>query len=132
MAIYRTSYIPDAKSVEWNDEDENEVGEVDKVNDGLGWYVHHNKIAIVKDDRKDMYSKKSITWLNAFPNVQHALNGGEATICGNKVDGFNQETNTVFQFHWCFWHGCPKCYNEDTINNINRETMGDIRKNKGT
>jgi len=65
-------------------------------------------------------------WLNTFKNVQHALNGGEVTTCGSKVDGFNQESNAVYQFHGCFWHGCPKCYNDDTINNINHKTMGDL------
>jgi len=58
--------------------------------------------------------------------VQHASNGGEITICGAKVDGFNRETNTVYQYHGCFWHGCPESYNEDTINNVNHETMGDL------
>lgn len=73
-----------------------------------------------------MYSKESVTWLNTFTNVQHALNGGEISICGTKVDGFNQKTNTVYQYHGCFWHGCPKCYSKDTINNIKHETMGDL------
>jgi G:T-mismatch repair DNA endonuclease (very short patch repair protein) len=26
------------------------------------------------------------------------------------VDGFCAETNTIYQFHGCFWHGCPHCY----------------------
>jgi len=104
MAIYRAHYIYE----------------------GGDWYVHHNKIAIVKDDRKEIYNKNSITWLNTFPKVQHALNGGEVTLYGKKVDGFNQETNTVYQFHGCFWHGCPEFNHEDTINNINHETMVDL------
>jgi hypothetical protein len=29
--------------------------------------------------------------------MQHALNGGEAAICRANVDGFDQETNTVYQ-----------------------------------
>jgi G:T-mismatch repair DNA endonuclease (very short patch repair protein) len=73
-----------------------------------------------------MYNKNSIALLDTFKNVQHALNGGEINICGAKVDWFNQETNTVYQFHVCFWHVCPECYNDDTINNINHETMGDL------
>jgi G:T-mismatch repair DNA endonuclease (very short patch repair protein) len=83
-------------------------------------------IAVIKQSKKEMFSNGSITWLNTFSNVQHALNGGEINICGKKVDGFNKETNTVYQYHGCFWHGCPKCYNEDTINNKNHETMGDL------
>ena len=26
------------------------------------------------------------------------------------VDGYNRETKTVFQYHGCRYHGCPKCY----------------------
>ena len=94
-------------------------------------YLQPYTIAVIKDNKKEMYSKASITWLNTFENVQHALNGGEVNICGAKVDGFNQETNIVYQFRGCFWHGCPECYNEDTINNASHETMGDLyEKNK--
>jgi hypothetical protein len=79
-----------------------------------------------------MYSKGSITWLNTFTGVQQALNGGEVDICGATVDGFKYETNTVYQYHGFFWHGCPKCYNVDTINNVSHETMGDLyKKNPG-
>jgi len=77
-----------------------------------------------------MYSKDSVAWLNTFKNVQHTLNGGEINVCGTKVDGFNQETITVYQYLGCFWHGCPKCYEEHTINNVNQETMGDKKKTK--
>ena len=91
-------------------------------------YLQPETIAIVKDNKKEMYSKTSIVWLNTFKNVQHALKGGEVTICGSKVDGFNQESNTVYQFHGYFWHGCPKCYDDDRINNINHETMGDLHE----
>ena len=26
------------------------------------------------------------------------------------VDGYHPETNTVFQYHGCLWHGCRQCY----------------------
>ena len=91
-------------------------------------YLQPKTIAVVKDNKKEMYSKSSITWLNTFKKVQHALNGTEVTICGSKVDGFNQENNIVYQFHAGFWHGCPKCYHDDTINNIDHETMGDLHE----
>ena len=54
-------------------------------------YLQPKTVAVVKDNKKEMYSKSSITWLNTFKNVQHALNGTEVTICGSKVDGFDQE-----------------------------------------
>jgi hypothetical protein len=44
-------------------------------------------------------------------------------ICGSKVDGFDEKTNTVYQYHGCFWHGCIKCYSSDFINNKNKTAM---------
>ena len=32
------------------------------------------------------------------------------------VDGFCEATNTVYEFQGCFWHGCKKCFDSDTIN----------------
>jgi G:T-mismatch repair DNA endonuclease (very short patch repair protein) len=62
--------------------------------------------------------------------VHHALNGGEINIGGTNADGLNQETNTVYQYHGCFWHGCPKCYDENTIKIVKQETMGDLYEKK--
>ena len=44
--------------------------------------------------------------------IQHVRNAGEYHGPGTTftVDGFHRETNTVYEFHGCFWHGCPKCY----------------------
>jgi hypothetical protein len=96
-------------------------------------YLQPRTIAVIKDNKKEMYSKNSIAWLNTFKNVQNALNGGEISVCGLKDEGFNQKTNTVYQYHGCFWHDCPEVCNEDTVNNINNERMGDLyqKKNKG-
>jgi len=89
-------------------------------------YLQLKTIEVIKDTEKETYSKGSIAWLNTFPHVRHVLNGREIGTCGAKVDGFNQDTNTVYQYHGCFWHGCPECYNEDTINNIKHQTVGDL------
>lgn len=51
------------------------------------------------------YSKDSIRWLELYSRqagvrISHMLNGmGERKICGVKVDGFCEETNTIFQYH---------------------------------
>ena len=44
--------------------------------------------------------------------VQHGGNQGEFKIPGTNftVDGYHEDTQTVFQFHGCFWHGCTSCY----------------------
>jgi hypothetical protein len=35
---------------------------------------------------------------------------GEKTLLGAPVDGYDEATATVYQFHGCFWHWCPLCY----------------------
>ena len=48
-------------------------------------------------------------------HIHHARcgHGGERQILGARVDGYHEETKTVFQFHGCLWHGCEKCYPEE-------------------
>lgn len=26
------------------------------------------------------------------------------------MDGYDENTQTVYEFHGCYWHGCPTCY----------------------
>jgi len=63
-------------------------------------------------------------------NIQHAGNAGEYRIPGTNfhVDGFNVTTNTVYEFHGCFWHGCPRCFpnrHETHLRHYDR-TMQDV------
>ena len=80
-------------------------------------YMPNKTIAIVPEYAKtDNFSKMSIMWLNYVSTtkgyglkIQHALNGGEKklTIDGKtyKVDGFCEETNTVYKFMVAFGMG---------------------------
>ena len=45
-------------------------------------------------------------------HIQHVRNAGEFHVPGTTftVDGLHPETRTVYEFHGCFWHGCPTCY----------------------
>ena len=89
-------------------------------------FLTENTIGIFDELSRDTYSLKSIKWLkyisiNQNVNIRHACNGGEQSIIINKtkkikIDGFCSETNTVYQFHGCYFHGCPQCYNDLTIN----------------
>ncbi|XP_008187431.1 uncharacterized protein LOC103310553 [Acyrthosiphon pisum] len=88
-------------------------------------------IAVVQNDKKDNFSDKSIKWLkskilNENKNIKHALNGGEVTICGARVDGYHETEKKVYQYHGCFWHGCPDCFNSNEINPVNNNTMSDL------
>ena len=99
-------------------------------------YMPKDTIAIVPEYAKtDNYSKMSIMWLNYVSttkglNIQHALNGGEKKLTIDdktyKVDGFCEETNTVYEFYGCFWHGCQNCYKPNIINSKNQMDMGTL------
>ena len=43
------------------------------------------------------------------------------------IDGYNQETSAVFQYHGCHWHRCQKCYpnNRNKIIDHNQQTRKD-------
>ena len=66
---------------------------------------------------KHKASKESIQWLEYVAKhwkipIHHAMSGhgGERWIEKRPVDGYNHEKKLVFQYHGCYWHGCPKCY----------------------
>lgn len=44
--------------------------------------------------------------------IKHAGNGGEFTDPRMKgsVDGYEEQSNVIYQFHGCVYHGCPHCY----------------------
>ncbi len=65
------------------------------------------------------HSRVSLEWLhfcdtNSTHTIHHARNGGEQAIriAGRaiNVDGYNHEHKTVYEFHGCFFHGCPSCF----------------------
>ncbi|KAL9952108.1 hypothetical protein ACROYT_G039315 [Oculina patagonica] len=60
------------------------------------------------------HSRASMEWLLYVGNVTHARNGGEAVIpvAGKRVhvDGLSTDEKTVYEFHGCFYHGCPTCF----------------------
>lgn len=64
---------------------------------------------------KRNYSSIAINWLNSFnnPNIIHAENGGEKSIAGYKVDGYDPVTNTVYEFHGDVYHGNLDIFSED-------------------
>ena len=46
--------------------------------------------------------------------IRHANNGGEVRVFTlaqpYTVDGYDEMNKTVYEFHGCLWHGCPKCF----------------------
>ena len=64
--------------------------------------------------------------------IQHAKNKGEMTLliaCQPvRVDGYNPTSLTVYEFHGCFYHGCPRCFpnRHAQIRQHDRQTMHDL------
>jgi hypothetical protein len=76
-------------------------------------------------------------------NVTHAGNWREvhlSRVTGLKVDGYCSETNEVFEYLGCFWHGCPCMPNrhksigktEETLLSRYEETMARLQKIRDT
>ena len=46
--------------------------------------------------------------------IRHVRNGGEQSVRtivdSYFVDGYDPLTRTVYKFHGCLYHGCPRCY----------------------
>jgi superfamily II DNA or RNA helicase len=79
------------------------------------------------------YSQKAIDWLNFLMQIKkiyisHAENGNEFQIpeTSYRADGYCKETNTIYEFYGCYWHGCPICYK--TYSNKYQQLI--IRENK--
>lgn len=54
---------------------------------------------------------------------------GEFRICGKPVDGYSEETKTVYEFHGDMWHGNPLhpiFGNPDGINPVSKKTYGEL------
>jgi len=43
-----------------------------------------------------------------------------------KVDGFDANTNTIYEFLGDYWHGNPKKFNPNDINKSNKKTFGEL------
>jgi len=95
-------------------------------------FLPENTIAIHRETPTDNYSVKAIKWLKYISakeklNIRHACNGGEVAISAkgrrHKVDGYCEETKTIYQFHGCYFHGCKACYDELAINKVSQYNM---------
>lgn len=64
----------------------------------------------------DHQSKKALKWLELMKminnaDIQTALTGREVRIAQDiVVDGFDADTNTVYEFYGCYWHQCRNCF----------------------
>ena len=45
------------------------------------------------------------------------------------VDGFDPQTNTIYEYYGDFWHGNPNKYRPDEINPISKKSYGELYEN---
>ena len=96
------------------------------------WRMHHlepNTIAVEPlrgwRGANTNQSLKALQWLYlkekeipkqgaSADRIRHVRNSGEQSIqtavTSYFVDGYDKITQTVYEFHGCLYHGCPRCY----------------------
>ena len=71
-------------------------------------------------------SNKEKRWL------KHVAHGKDNFVVHYKVDkymcdGYDPNTNTVYEFNGCFWHGCAKCFAAEDTNPVTGYTYEEHR-----
>ena len=78
-------------------------------------------------------SKKSMEWLNMinvnYPDLRtYDSVEGEYRIPNTNysADGYDEKTNTIFEFHGDYWHGNPKLFSQEQMNLTTKCTFGEL------
>lgn len=63
--------------------------------------------------------------------LQTRLNDGEKRLGDRQlpVDGYDPSSKIVYEFHGCFWHGCPACYKPHKVNTKCAKTNCELLEN---
>ena len=100
-----------------------------------GCYVRCREEDQFKPHQPDVWGKTASEWIDWIAHtkclkIRHKYNGKEKRIRQRQlpVDGWCAQTNTVYQFHGCYWHG-HNCMQEKgvTQNDKNRKTMEQLQ-----
>ncbi|RWZ87297.1 MAG: hypothetical protein EO766_12290 [Hydrotalea sp. AMD] len=106
---------------------------LDNTGSTVGKWLYRHNIPI----RHNVgFSQKCIHWLSNIAQIenieiQHAGNIGEYKISGTryKVDGYCEETNTIYEFHGDCWHGNPILFkSSEYCNPWSSLTAGELYK----
>ena len=80
---------------------------------------------------KAKQSAVAYRWMSYAANkqgvyIQHGHNAGERRVGPYFLDGCCENTCTAYEFHGCFYHGCPNCFPADTTNPVSGLTMHEL------
>ncbi|MGI0076206.1 MAG: DUF7487 domain-containing protein, partial [Nitrosopumilaceae archaeon] len=100
----------------------------------LGNYLRRHNIAI---KHVGGFSHKCILWLESVMEsqnifIQHTQNIGEYRIPNTRlhVDGYCEETNTIYEFYGDMWHGNPNVFESHVCcNYFSNLTAGELYQN---
>ena len=74
----------------------------------------------------DRFGIKENKWLDSLNIKEKQYRIGKYI-----VDGYDPDTNTIYEFNGDYWHGNPKLYSENDVNNVLNKTFGELyRKTK--
>jgi hypothetical protein len=75
-------------------------------------------------------SKSEVKWLDSL-NVKEEYRHLNIKIQGKliKTDAYNYLTKTIYEFYGDFWHGNPKMFDPNMINDVNGKTFGELYNN---
>ena len=94
-----------------------------------GWYTRRRAENGFRPQQAQPFGQMAVQWLTCESertglNIRHQVNGREKRIGNLAVDGWCAQTRTAYQFHGCFWHGCPQCHADpEETNPKNGKTM---------
>ena len=96
-----------------------------------GWYTRRREENGFRPQQAQPYGQMAIQWLTRESDrtgctIRHQGNGCEKRIGKLPVDGWCANTRTAYQFHGCYFHGCPKCYDQNETNKLNGKTMATL------
>ena len=88
----------------------------------------------IGEAKRGPWSEVALEWLRSIEGrlgrkIRHHRNGGEYRIphTNLRVDGWDEETGTIYEFHGDYWHGNPDVYPEDMPHpDVKGKTMGDL------
>ena len=97
------------------------------------WYVRRKADTGFRPETSHKWGRSKMEWLEWVMiqegvNIRHEFNGKEKRIGRRQlpVDGWCQETQTVYQHQGCFWHGC-ECLGK-TVNEVKGVDMAVLRE----
>ncbi|XP_055353927.1 uncharacterized protein LOC129599656 [Paramacrobiotus metropolitanus] len=101
------------------------------------WKTFHlpeNKVAALashgphRNRRTSIQAAQWLEWENMSANgrIRHGRNGKEVKIGRYFVDGLDEETQTVYEYNGCVFHGHPACTDENDVVPYSKKKMREV------